>query len=436
MWEYLKYKARHNFLWERKLKEIRSFHQMDAKALREYENNRFMKIFHHACKYSAFYKRHYAEYGVNLKAVQSMDDMGLLPQIDKKIVRAYKDDILIGPSIFMLTGCTSGSSGKSLTVYRSYDSILTEHAYLWNFYNMCGVKFGENMVIIRGDLNRDELCRYNKYGNILYLSSYNINRENIEKYVKLLREFRPRFISGYPSSLEILSNALCRINTQLNIPIAVTSSETLHGFQREKIKTYLGATCYDWYGNAERTVAIEQYPSGQYYFVPGYSINEVYNSHMLTTSLFNDSFPLIRYMVNDVIELSSSTEPVIEGAKEPATIKVERILGRDDDYIHLRDGTMIGRVSKVFKGVDDLVFAQVLQDSPDYISINIVTDNPNFDNREVMKRMRLLVGDQIDIKLNLVTEDKIIKTEAGKYRMVMNFLNKGTNHEMAFAVSG
>ena len=34
---------------------------------------------------------------------------------------------------------------------------------------------------------------------------------------------------------------------------------------------------------------------------------------------------------------------------------VKRILGRDDDYIVLRDGHQIGRLDVVFKGIEDLV---------------------------------------------------------------------------------
>lgn len=429
MLDYIRYKARHNFLLDRKIREIRAFHEMDVKELREYENKRFLKIFNHACQHSPFYKKHYGEYGVNIKSVQSMDDIGLLPEVDKNMVRRFKKDILTGPAFYMLKGCTSGTCGTSLTVYRSFESIITENAYRWHFRNMHHVYQGDKMVMIRGDLNRDQLFRFDKHSNILYLSSYNINKDNIYKYIKLLLDFNPKFISGYPSSLEMLSNELCRININLNIPVAITSSETLYSFQREKIKNFLGADVYDWYGNAERTVAIEQYPDGAYHFAPGYSINEVYDSHMLTTSLFNDSFPLIRYKVNDVIKLSSPDLREKSCKKVPATAKIEKIQGREDDYIHLPDGTKIGRVSKVFKGVDDVLFAQVLQDHAEYIIINIVSDNPHFDNREVLKRMHLLVGDQVAIKLHLVTEDKIIKTRAGKYRMVINSLNKNYNHD-------
>ena len=429
MLDYIKYKARHNFLLEWKIRKIRSFHEMDATQLREYENKRFLQIFKKACKHSSFYKRHYGEYGVNLKSIQSMDDIGLLPEIDKNMVRSFKKEFLTGPSFYMLTGCTSGTGGTSLTVYRSYESIVTEHAYRWHFRNMHGVYQDDRMVMIRGSLNRDELSRFDRHSNILYLSSYNINKENINKYIELLQRFNPRFISGYPSSLEILSNELCRINVRLNIPVAITSSETLYSFQREKIKTYLGADVFDWYGNAERTVAIEECPGGQYHFAPGYSINEVYENHMLTTSLFNDSFPLIRYKVNDVIKLSAPDNGSENYLKGPATAKIEKIEGREDDYIHLPDGTKIGRVSKVFKGVADVLFAQVLQDHTDFIRMNIVSDNPRFDNREVLKRMRLLVGDQVAIKFSLVTEDQIIKTRAGKYRMVINSLNKTRNHD-------
>lgn len=427
MRDFIRYKARHNFLLDRKIREIRALHEMDHDRLREYENNRFLTITHHAYHHSAFYKKYYDDFGVDMKGVQSIDDIGKLPIIDKNIVWNYKKDILTRPAITMFKGYTSGTSGSSLTVYRSLESIITENAYIWHFRNMHGVHRGDKLAVIRGDLNRDQLSKFDKYTNTLYLSSFNINKDNIYKYIKLLLAFNPKCIIGYPSSLEMLSNELSKININLNIPIALTSSETLFGFQRAKIKNNLGADTFDWYGNAERTVAIEQCPGGAYYFVPGYSVNEVFRENLLTTSLFNKAFPLIRYKINDVIEpggVNSQDEKEVGKIKGPASVKVDKIHGRDDDYIYMPDGTKIGRMSKVFKGIDDVLFAQILQDQMDCIVVNIVPATQKFDDREVLKRIRLLLGEQMIIKLNLVSEDKIVKTRAGKYKLVINTLLK------------
>lgn len=424
MRDYIYYKTRHNFILDRKIQEIQSLHQMDSCQLKEYENKTFLEVLNHAYRRSPFYKKYYNELGVDIHNIKSLDDISKLPIIDKDIVWQFKKEMLTCPYVYMFKGYTSGTSGSSLTVYRSLNAILTENAYIWNFRNMHGVYNGDKLVVIRGDLNRDQLFKYDKYANTLYLSSYNINEKTIHTYVKLLLDFNPKCIIGYPSSLEMLCNELYKININLHIPVAITSSETLFCFQREKIKKQLGSVTYDWYGNAERTVAIEQSGNNEYYFVPGYSVNEVFEDHMLTTSLFNKSFPLIRYKVNDVIELEGGKEKNGRSDNALASLKVEKILGRDDDYIFLPNGTKIGRMSKAFKGLDDILFAQIIQDEVNSITLNVVPAATRFDARELMKRLRLLLGDQILITLVLVTADKIIRTKAGKYKLVINSLFK------------
>lgn len=423
MRDFLQYKARHNCLLERKIKVIRNLHEMSPARLRDYENSRFLAMLDHAYHYSPFYKKYYNEYGVDIKAIQSIDDIGKLPIIDKDMVWHYKAHILTRPAFCMFKGFTSGTSGSSLTVYRTLGAIILENAYIWHFRNMHGIHRGDKLVVIRGDLSRDQLSKFDKYTNTLFLSSYNINKGNIFKYIKLLLDFNPSCIMGYPSSLEMLSNELSKANVQVNIPIAFTSSETLYSFQRTKIKNHIGAETFDWYGNAERTVAIEQCPGGQYYFVPGYSVNEVFDDRLLTTALINRAFPLIRYKVNDIIELSAEKRDA-NTLSAPASIRIDRIHGRDDDYIFLPDGTRIGRMSKAFKGIDEILFAQILQDEVDCIVLNIVPSSARFDDTEVLKRMRSLLGNQIGIKIFLVSEDKIIKTRAGKYKLVINSLFK------------
>jgi len=416
----INHKLRHNFLLDRKIKEIRRLHELDNQKLYDYENRKFIELVNYAYKNSTFYKKYYDDFGIDINSIKTLDDIGKLPIIDKNIVAEFKKSILTKSSLWMVKGYTSGTSGSSLTVYRTFNAVLAENAYFWNFRNMHGIFEGDKLVVIRGDLNNDVLYKFDRYSNILYLSSFNINKNNIYKYIKLLIDFNPKCILGYPSSLEMLSNELSKVNINLNIPVAITSSETLFGFQREKIRNFLGAKTFDWYGNAERTVAIEQFPDGNYYFAPGYGFGEVFNDFLLTTSFINNSFPLIRYKVNDVIELGYDTE--LTG--RPSSKMVAKIMGRDDDYIFLPDGTKIGRVSKVFKGLDDVLFAQIIQDEIESVQLNVVPVSDKFDSRELMRRFRLVVGNQILIKFSFVTENEIIKTKAGKYKLVINSLFK------------
>src|SRR5690606_1297172 len=255
-----KYKFRNNFIVDRKVNDIKKLHQMTYEQLREYKNIRFLKLIKQAVSKSSFYKKLYADYGISIHNISTIDDITRLPAISKEMVKKNIADIITCPRFLAVKGFTSGTSGSPLTVFRSYDSILNEQAYQTFFRHMHGLDRGAPLVSMRGNLDKTKIYKYDRFENILYLSSYNINAKTVNQYIKLIREFKPKGILGYPSSLENLCNELQKIGEYCHIPTAITSSETLYDFQRAKIKEFIGATVFDWYGNAERTVAIGQYP--------------------------------------------------------------------------------------------------------------------------------------------------------------------------------
>ena len=47
-------------------------------------------------------------------------------------------------------------------------------------------------------------------------------------------------------------------NYKLCIPLAFTSSESIYSFQKSLIRESFGCKLYDWYGNAERSIALQE----------------------------------------------------------------------------------------------------------------------------------------------------------------------------------
>src|SRR5690606_28303511 len=310
-------------------------------------------------------------------------------------------------------GYTSGTSGSPLTVYRSYDSILIEQAYQAYFRYIHGINQGDRLVSLRGNLDKTKIYKYDRFENILYLSSYNINAKTVNQYIKLIREFKPKGILGYPSSLENLCNELQKLGEYCHIPTAITSSETLYDFQRVKIREFIGATVFDWYGNAERTVAIGQYPDGSYYEVPGYAVLESYDEGLLTTSLINSAFPLIRYHISDKVAFCNDQ-------KLQSMRKISSISGRSDDIVVLSDGTRIGRLDIAFKGITNLLYAQIHQHTVGAIMVYIVPQFSPFDSSILKMNLRKLLGESVSISIREVNEADIEKTAKGKYKLVVN----------------
>jgi phenylacetate-CoA ligase len=414
----VKYFLRYNFIFQKILTQVLKDLEEDYAILSQRQNDRFIHIFNHAIKHSRFYQMLYADYGINCETIKTVDDIHQLPIINKESIRECINDVVIGNRFLKVKGYTSGTSGSPLVVYRDYRSILEEGAYIWAQRAQFGYSPGMKTVSLRGDLAKGELDRFDSAFNTLYLSSYNLNERNAPYYYEKISQFSPFALLAYPSSAEILATLFENINRSVNIPYTFTSSENLYDFQREKIHRVLGSSTQDWYGNAERTIALMQNQKNGYDELPTYSVNEYQADSTITTGLINTSFPLIRYRIDDIIV----PERPRDSYKKKVTIS--RIDGRADDVLLLPDGTRIGRMDVVFKGIENIQFAQFEQFDPNSFQLNIVVNDrfSHDDNNKLTSKLVARVGDKINFKINRVDRTQIKLAKSGKYKLVLNHI--------------
>ncbi len=408
------YALRFNPYFKKRLQAVLEQKQWEDSQLLLQQHHAFVHVFKKAVKHSKFYQKLYAEHGVNLRQIQSVEDVSSLPIITKQDIRENIGNMYIGKHWLKTQGHTSGSSGTPLLVYRDYYSIVEEGAYLWAQRYAFGYQPGMKIVSLRGVLDKAEKERYDPFGNTLYLSSFNLNESNTSWYYQKIREFSPFAILAYPSSAEILSNLFLDRGYTIHVPFVFTSSECLYEYQKEKIEKAFAATTVDWYGNAERSIALEQRADRYYHEMPLYSVNEYGANDTITTGLTNTSFPLIRYRVDDIL---------LPEEKTPGRIsRIKTILGRYDDQLLLPDGTRIGRIGAAFLDIKGLEYAQILQASKDFFSINLVV-NDHFTAESEIKiidQLRRKTGEIACFKICYVKEEDIIRTKAGKFKLVIN----------------
>jgi phenylacetate-CoA ligase len=268
------------------------------------------------------------------------------------------------------------------------------------------------VVSLRVELDRNTFKVHDSFSNILHLSSFNLSNKTVERYYQEIIRFSPVAIYAFPSSAEILANFLLDKGLELYVPLIFTSSETLYDFQRAKIEKVFNSRIVDWYGNAERSIALEENKEGYYDELPFYSYNEYEENRTITTGLINSAFPLIRYEVQDVII------PSVEDGK------IDQIIGRVDDKIILPDGSKVVRLGTPFKELDDVKFAQIIQKSFDTLDINIVPSNYFLGDskQKIIKKLQAYIGHDIKLKVNIISEDQLIKSDRGKYKLVINQL--------------
>lgn len=408
------YYLRYNPYFKQELKKVLRQKEWDSCKVQHCQNEAFLSVLHQAVERSPFYQKLYADYGVSVQSIKSISDIANLPIITKKEVRDHLESIYIGNPLIKTKGHTSGTSGTPLIVYRDYWSTIKEGAYTWAQRALFGYEPGMKTISLRGILDRRQMKQNDPHANCLYLSSFNLREENADWYCQQIQQFKPHAIVAYPSSVEILANFFLNRGLTVNVPLIFTSSEQVYPHQRTKIEAVFNARIVDWYGNAERSIALEERKDGQYYELPLYSVNEYEEDRTITTGLASTSFPLIRYQVDDTIIPRMNSK----------NYQIEAIVGRHDDVLLLPDGTKIGRIGATFSDIDGLELAQIHQQHQERFSINLVV-NDEFCRKslEMIKaRLRNLAGNNLQYDIAYVQEGDIIRTEAGKFKLVISDL--------------
>jgi phenylacetate-CoA ligase len=126
--------------------------------------------------------------------------------------------------------------------------------------------------------------------------------------------------------------------------------------------------------------------------------------------------PLIRYRCGDFVRPAAAGSRCDCGRSFPL---IERIIGRMDDSIKLKDGRSVGRLDHLFKGVEGILEAQIRQHRLDALTILVVPATTfNDRTRETLRsNVRHRLGDEIDLEIRLV--DAIARTGNGKFRGVV-----------------
>lgn len=399
--ETAKYALRSPWVIRSYIKEVEALYAMSPEQLRERNEKRFLDIFCRAYDKSPFYRHLYKDAGISKEDITCLDDLCKLPLVTKDMVRRYGLEILTTSQQKVIKGNTSGTTGTPLSVYRNWKTIWSEQAFIYCARKRNGFTYGQRLVSLRGKLTKRDMSLRVHISNILYLSSYNIIPINAQFYYDQINKFQPFAIEGYPSSLYTLALILRDAGLKLSIPIAFTSSETLHNFQRSVIEEQFGTEIFDWYGMTEGCIALDETANHNgYYEIPGYSINEYREDGVLCTSLINDAFPLIRYRVNDIIEIMD-----VKSEKNQQNI-VKSIEGRKEDYILCKDGSQIKRLDFLFKGISNVRFSQLVQDENDLLHVNIVPETgfSEADKKHVERNLLDRVGNgNLDFVIELTT---------------------------------
>ena len=400
------------------VKEVERMYNMSHDELQGRNERVFLKIFRKAYTKSSFYHKLYTEAGIKLEDIKCLGDISKLPVVTKDMILHQSDALLTTSKWKLLKNRTSGNTGNPLTVFEDWKSIWKEQAYFYCYRKRCGYIYGQPLVSLRGNLGKKDTMMYVHISNTLYLSSYNINEQTVGAYYKGIEKRSPQAIEGYPSSLYNLALLLKDKGLYCNIPVCFTSSENLLDFQRQLIEERFQTKIFDHYGTTERTIRISESIKHDGYFEdPGYSINEYLKDRVVSTSLINSAFPLIRYQSSDVVILKENTKD--------ERVSIDRIQGRSGNCIKGKDGSIYNNAALTFilTYSHNIRYAQFIQKKNGKVLLNIVPEavfsSQNLD--ELKQMIDLKIGlSNLELEINLIKEQDLIYTTRNKYSYIIS----------------
>lgn len=404
----------------------------------ELEARMLQRMIRHCYENVPYYRGLFDDYGIQPSRIQDRNDLRNIPLLEKEEVRRNPEQFLsknVGRRGLHIA-YTSGSTGTPIKLYQSDETIqwlYACHSIVRRWAEIgAGARrasFGGRLVVHK-ELVHAPFWRFNLAENQLLFSSYHLNERNLPQYADRLVKFQPAEIIGYPSAIYLIARHLLERNIATVRPIAVlTNSETLYSWHRETIEKAFHCPVFDWYCSEEFLFFGSQCKERSYYHLfpyagiieiigqPNLAVDEP--GEVVATSLLNYGMPLLRYRIGDEAIASGPQESCACGRKTPLLLQVQ---GRTDDVIVGPDGSLIGRMDHVYKGLQHIVEGQIIQERQGQIRVLVHRANgySTREEKQLIANIRARVGSSIGIHIEYV--ETIPRSRRGKFKGVLSTL--------------
>jgi len=419
--------------YDRYLEDLLCSQYYSQSELAELQDEKLRLLIRHCYDNVPYYARLLRELRLMPTDFRVVADLQKLPVLHKETVRQQPE--LFHGQNYRNARCeivnTSGTTGTTLRIRVGMEGRRKNYAFFTRLKLWAGVDpfartatFG-GRTIVPASARRPPFWRYNLATNTLLFSSYHLSETNMPAYLAKLRSWDPELIDSYPSSLHVLARHALDHGIRGPKPRAViTSSETLMTDQRTLICKAFGTRVFDQYGAAEQACFISECEAGSYHVHPEFGVVEFLPSahsesevgfRMVATGFTNWAMPLLRY---------DTTDLAIPANRECSCGRkfrvVEQIIGRIDDVLITSDGRYVGRLDPVFKGLETIQRAQIVQETLGRIRVRMIPGrgfspaHQDSIRRELEKRL----GKNIEYIFEVVQDIPV--GPGGKFRAVIS----------------
>jgi phenylacetate-CoA ligase len=416
--------------------ELATFQWQQLKALLAY-----------AYDHVPYYQRTFNEVGLHPNDVKSPADFRRIPILYKEQIVAHGNELRSDQfdRFDPIPAITSATTRDGVTIYRS---LYLEHyrlANVWRHYFNIGYGFRDRRARLTVPIKfvadpKEMPIDYNE--NALLIDTRSLTLENAPRIYERLKSFQPKLLYCQPANVAILIEYFRQhVLSPFPIPIIYSLGEKLYPEYRELIRSFFGDGIIEYYANRENTVAATELNDGRMYISSEYCYVEFLSSDgssadgapgdIITTSLQNYAFPLIRYHTEDLGASRGHPQGALRNYET-----MEIIGGRGKDLLLTRDGLIAPQIIPVIERVCPGKFkrVQLEQITPADIVVRVIP-NETFDHQHdpalIEAAYRECFQNRFNVEVELV--NKIDRSDSGKYKFVisepaMNYLRQSLPH--------
>lgn len=420
------------------LRKLTKQQWMSREEIEKIRDKKLCSIIRYAYNNNPFYRKLYKDYKKEVYSFKGFRDLQKLPVVEKEDVQKYSNKIFSkdldyfklkkswGTSVANYTvRRTSGSSGQPLFVV--FDNNAWDYSEAAYARSLLATGHKSSDVLVVSYPYPSPRRKWFNYLGFMRKTYLRTDLKTCEQLAILKNEKSEFSLYSFPSVLLMLIDKAKRENMNLNVKRVISTGECLMPRVRNEIEKSFGCKVYDHYGSMEFNRIAWQCDMLEGFHMDTDSlavefvkerahVSEGEKGEVLITSLYNYTFPLIRYRQGDFGKFSMHKCSCGRGLP-----LMEEIAGREADFIITSDNKLIPPVvtDTTLGSIKGVLQFKLIQDEDKSLALYLVKKEGS-DNDIKFEAVQKLLKIDPHAKVKIVFTKHIERNDGGKFRSIIS----------------